>query len=150
MTDDIRTDDTKQREQAFREHKQAGEHMVHRLRSWEEGDILWGWESVRPGGTTGKTYRRADAQRMQGKDFEYLDPDDSHESARGGYEAVADPHKASMGGGPDSAVFLFVARIGSVRTEPHSMQDPEPPLKFATLDKVRVLDSTYIPPEDDD
>lgn len=135
------------REQAFREYKEDGEQMVHRLRNWEAGDILWGWESIRDGSSTGKTYSRRKAKeskaRAEAEDFEHLSPDDAHESAKDAFEACCDPDRTSLGGGPGAAVFLYAARIGSVRTEPHSSHDPEPPLKFATLEKVVVVDSHF-------
>lgn len=150
----VLTDDTEAREQAFKEHKENGEQMVHRLRNWEEGDILWGYESVSPRGSTGKTFSRRKSkeskERAEEKDFEHLDPDDAHESAKDAFESCTDPDSMSMGGGPDTSVFLYAARIKSCRTEPHSSHDPEPPLKFARLGKVVVVDSEYIPPEDDD
>lgn len=148
----VLTADPKTREQAFKEHKSNGEQMVHRLRDWQEGDILWGYECVSGSGSTGKTFSRRHSEEREERisKLDSIDPQDAHESAREAFESITDPDQQSLGTGPDSSVFLYASRIKSVRTEPHSSHDPEPPLKFAQLGKVVVVDSTYIPPEDDD
>lgn len=147
-------EDEDEREQAFREHKQSGEQMVHRLRDWQEGDILWGYESVSPNGSTGKTFSRRNREKRKDRigDLSDLDPQDAHESARDAFDQMADPDPdaVSLGGGPDSSIFLYAARIESVRTEGPGPDPGEPPLKFAQLGKVAVVDSKYIPPEDDE
>ena len=148
----VLTADPKTREEAFKEHKENGEQMVHRLRDWEKGDILWGYESVSGSGSTGKTFSRRNRENREERigDLDGLDPQDAHESARQAFESMTDPDKTSLGGGPDTSVFLYAARIESVRTEGPGPDPGEPPLKFARLGKVVVVDSAYIPPEADD
>lgn len=135
------TTDKEQRERVFRERQSGGERMVHRLRDWEEGDILWGWASVKEGSSTGKTYRHATSDEREEHIGEYLE--EAHTAAREAYEAVVENDGPMLGGGPGAAVFLFAARIESVDTEPPGPDPGEPPLKFAELGKVVVVDSHY-------
>lgn len=145
--DEIHTPDKTQRDAAFVESKENSEQMVHRLRSWESGDILWGWDSVSAeGAATGKTFRRGkDTLDGDGELSGQTAPD----AARDAYESIKDSDADLRGATPGTSVFLYAARIESVRTEGGSSHDPEPPLKFASLTDVAVVESAYIPTEDE-
>lgn len=102
--------------------------MVHRLRDWEAGDKIIGYDVVSGNASHGKTFK---------PDGRLLDSDDPIaavvEQATG---ALYDPES-------DSEVFVWSATIDRVRTEPRDPNDPgEPPLKFAELSDVTVERST--------
>lgn len=101
----------------------TGEQMVHRLRDWSDGDTLYGVTSINldTGASSGKTYR-----------------------AGGEYGADAEQKARDhfAGGTLASGVtVLYRATVQNPRTEPANPMDPgEPPLKFAYLEGVEILD----------
>jgi hypothetical protein len=102
----------------------SGEQMVHRLRDWTDGDTLYGVTSFNQdtGTSSGKTFR-------EGGEY----GEDAEQKARNQYERPGLP----MSG----VTVLFRATVRNPRTEPRNPADPgEPPLKFATLTDVDVLD----------
>lgn len=131
------SEDAETRNEAFAEAKASGEQMVHRLRDWEEGQTIWGYEvRTEGGGSMGKTHTRDDFSI--GKPDEVTDEMEfkSH---------IVDSMYAMLGegGGDDRRVgFAWVAEIDRVRTEGRDPMDPgEPPLKFAVLRNVSVVES---------
>lgn len=139
-TDGEELTEKQRRERAFREMKLDGEHMVHRLRDWREGQIIWGWERENEGGSMGKTYTRAGVgQSMDDHPLDY----EGHRQAMLAYHQHA--KNASTG-----TVFLWVGRVTKVRTAPGDPHDPgEPPNKFAQFTDVRVVDSTDLDADED-
>lgn len=101
----------------------SGKRIVHRLRDWTDGDTLFGVTAYTEGGaSTGKTFR-------EGGEY----GDDAEVQARDMYERPALP----MSG----VSVLYRATVRNPRTEPRDPMDPgEPPLKFARLTEVEVLD----------
>lgn len=136
----VLTTDSTQRERAFKAYKESSEQMIHRLRTWHELQVVWGYETHTEQGTTGKTYTRRGRTRSHIVDSD-VTPDDNvgHNQARDSYFEAVD--NAS----PNTAMFLWVARIESTRTEPRGPDPGEPPLKFASLKSARVVHSVYIP-----
>jgi len=115
----------------------SGERMVHRLRDWEGGDTLYGAASVdlNQGGrsVSGKTYR-------EGGEY----GEDAEAKARGKYETPL------LARGANVAV-LYRATVRDPETEPRNPMDPgEPPLKFATLTEVEVLNYRAEDPDEGD
>lgn len=101
----------------------TGQQMVHRLRDWDEGDTLYGVTFYNEGYDSGS-----------GKTFK------DEDSARGMFES------GGLGAGPGSDTVLFKATVRNPTTEPHNPADPgEPPLKWAELEDVEILDRN--PPE---
>lgn len=101
----------------------AGEQLVHRLREWADGDTLFGVTFMNPdtGASMGKTFREGD---------EYGE----------GAESKAREHYES-GIIASGVTVLFRGTVRDPRTEPRDPEDPgEPPLKFATLTDVEILD----------
>ncbi len=136
------TTDEQQRNQAFIDRKQSGESMINRLRDWEVGQIVWGYDSVQETGSTGKTFTREE----YGGYGDIEDTDRGHERALQMYEARCEQTST----GP-TALFCWVGKIQRVRVEAPDPSDPgEPPLTFAELDAVKVLESTFVPSEEDD
>lgn len=108
----------------FARQKERGEAIVHRLRDWEAGDKIIGYDVVSGNASHGKTFK---------PDGRLLDSDDPLsavvEQATG---PLYDPES-------DSEVFVWSATIERVRTEPRDPADPgEPPLKHAQLSDVTV------------
>lgn len=102
----------------------SGEQMVHRLREWDDGDTLFGVTSMNAdsGASMGKTFREG-GERVNS----------AEQMARDRYENPPLP----MSG----VTVLFRATVRDPRTEPRDAMDPgEPPLKFATLTDVEILD----------
>lgn len=105
----------------------SGEQMIHRLRDWTDGDTLFGVTSMNPdsGASMGKTFREGGER---GEDAEQM--------ARDRYERPALP----MSG----VSVLFRATVRDPWTEPRNPMDPgEPPLKYATLTDVEILEWTH-------
>lgn len=112
----------------FVDRKESGESMVHRLRSWESGDTVYGYDSRSDSGGMGKTFR-------DGGEF---GDQSALDAARDGWASATDPD--NLLGGTTNDVFLWSATVESVRTDPPDPMDPgEPPLKFARLTDVKVL-----------
>lgn len=102
----------------------AGERLVHRLRDWTDGDTAYGVTSVSDssGTSTGKTFR-------EGGEY----GEDAEAKAREQYDRPGLP----MTG----VTVLWRATVRNPRTEPRDPSDPgEPPLKFATLTDVEIMD----------
>lgn len=102
----------------------SGEHLIHRLRDWNDGDTLYGAKTFNPdtGGGMGKTYREGDEYGEQ----------DAEALARGMY---------SNGPTASGVSVLFRATVRNPRAEPRDPSDPgEPPLKYGTLTDVEILD----------
>lgn len=93
--------------------------MVHRLRHWAAGDVIFGYDVVRPGGATGKTFTREHAESM--------------------YNAVEAAPVLGDTLGPETDVFGWVARIESTWSEGPGPDPGEPPLVYASLRDVVVL-----------
>lgn len=116
----------------FENKKADGEQMIHRLRDWAVGDVVFGYDVVTDSSaSTGKTFRREEP---------------SAGGTKSGVQRALDALDAQpVSGdslGEDTHVFAWVARIESVRTEPRDPMDPgEPPLKFAELKDVAVIAS---------
>jgi len=111
----------------FIQSKESGESMVHRLRNWEAGDTVYGWDTLSDSGSMGKTFRGGENGLT----------DDPEGAARDGFEGAVDGPLAS----DTNDVFLWRGTVKSVRTEGRNPMDPgEPPLKFARLSDVEVLD----------
>lgn len=142
----LHTTDKEAREQAFREQNEDTQHMVHRLRDWQDGDILYGVAIIKSNGSAmGKTYRHNPANQSP-KKLDAVDVErQAHKSARSHYEGVVDTDNSNpMGWNDGDVVFLYAAHIYNVTTEPLASSDPgEPPLKHADMEKVVVLDSEY-------
>lgn len=118
----VATDD---RIEQFEQHKSEGRQMVHRLREWEAGDVLFGVETVTDGASSGKTFQRGSETNVQA--FEKASKMFADEPKLGELDE-------------DSVVYLYVADIRTVSTDPRDPADPgEPPLKHASLENVRVL-----------
>jgi len=145
MTDPTDTDETiftadeSRRNELFVEMKQRGEHMIHRLRDWQVGQIVWGYDLHRENGSsTGKTFTRGGASSE-----DILRDERGHEQAKEMYETRTEQIQSG-------AAFYWVGRITRVRVEGRNPADPgEPPLKFAELEQVKVLDSTCVPEVDE-
>lgn len=107
----------------FARQKERGEALVHRLRDWEAGDRVIGYDVVSENASHGKTFR---------PDGRLLDSDEPiaaiTEQATG---PLYDPES-------DSEVFVWSATIERVQTEPRGPDPGEPPLKFAELRDVTV------------
>lgn len=110
---------------AFKQSKKQGRQNLHRLRNWEPGDTVWGYEVRSDGSYTGKTFRR------EGPISEGL------AAAESAYEQAVE--RAS----PGTMVFLYVATVQSVGQEPPGPDPGEPPMKFGHLEDVCLLDSHY-------
>lgn len=122
-------DGPERRAGAFERYKQDGEQMIHRLRDWEAGDTVFGYDILGESGGTGKTFKRggemgdipAFRKAIQGFD---------------NVPAIGD----ELGDG--KVAFLWSAEIETTRTDPRDLNDPgEPPLKYAELSNVTVLAS---------
>lgn len=131
---ELLTPDSDERHRAFKQRLETDEQMVHRLRDWSEGDIIWGWTHLKGGSSMGKTYQREESVPTAADLSDYAP---GHEQARTAYESA-------VGTAASGAVFLWVARIQSVRTEPRGPDPGEPPLKHATLTNPHVLESEVI------
>lgn len=101
-----------------------GRQMIHRLRDWEDGDTLYGATTLTETGRSGKTFR-------EGGEF--------------GDASAKEMAREQFAG--DSALLangvnvLYRATVQQVQTDPRDPDDPgEPPLKFATLTDVEILD----------
>lgn len=104
----------------------SGNHMVHRLREWDDGDTLYGVESFQhdTGAATGKTYHEGG---------EYGE-DTAEAKARNHFE-----NPPPLAGG--MVVVLYRATVQNPQTEPRNPMDPgEPPLKYANLISVEILE----------
>jgi len=119
------SEETPEAVEEFIQSKESGESMVHRLRNWRPGDTVYGWDTLSDNGSMGKTFRGGDDGLT----------DDPEGAARDGFEGAVDGPLSS----DTNDVFLWRATVESVRTDPPN-PDGEPPLKFAHLSDVRVLD----------
>ena len=130
------------RNRLFKEHKEDGWHMVHRLRDWEPNQILWGYEMHRDGGMrSGKTFTREGITGRAG----LPDDDETPAAVNSGHEDAREAYEDSIGfADPPAAFFFYGARIERVRQEPPGADPGEPPLKEAKLRNVFVVDSTVI------
>jgi hypothetical protein len=110
--------------------------MVHRLRNWEEGQTVWGYEVISNGGASmGKTHTRRDFT-----DHSENYQDDSDEFV----PQIIDSMQAMLDNTGDDSVsagFAWVAEIESVQTEPPGPDPGEPPLKKARFRKLVVMES---------
>ena len=110
----------------LKQRKETGMNMVHRLRDWERGDTIWGFDiQSENGSTTGKTFDRS--RRL---------PDDSDPFVETVEQRMAQTlemvKKPAVG-------FVWVGTIEKVTTEGHDHSDPgEPPLKHASISDVCV------------
>jgi hypothetical protein len=137
---DMILDDEQQRNQRFKDHKLNDEIMVSRLRNWEQGQTIYGCDLIAENGSSGKTFTRDDKPTVLDDSGSPIDADKGHEKAAAMFDQLrADP--------PDgqNAVFYWVGRLASTRTEGRNPTDPgEPPLKYGTLDTLRIIESEYI------
>lgn len=103
----------------------SGEQMVHRLRDWTDGDTLYGVTSFSSSGAAmGKTYRDRGEYR-----------DTAEQKAREHFKNG--PAFGSFSG----VMVLYRATVTDVWDEGTDPADPgEPPLKYATLTDVEILD----------
>jgi len=100
----------------------SGEQIVHRLREWNEGDTVWGVMAFDPssGTSTGKSFR------------------EGHEYGEGAEQKARERYERP--GLPMSGVtVLYRATVQNPRSEGRVGRDAEPPLKFATLTEVEIL-----------
>lgn len=114
-------------EYTFKRRKEKGMNMVHRLRDWEAGDTIWGYDiQIDNGNTTGKTFSRNDSTLVP-EDEPYV------EQVEERMEQMLDTH-------PSPAVgVVWVGTVETVTTEAHDHSDPgEPPLKHASVTDVCV------------
>jgi hypothetical protein len=128
------SDNTEMREAAFAEAKTGGRQMVHRLRDWEEGQTIWGWEThVESGGSMGKTHTRRDFERRV-DDSEPVRP-----QVKAALVDTATGQLESTRTDVRTAGFVWVAEIADVHTEPPGPDPGEPPLKDASLTNLSVV-----------
>lgn len=123
MTDQYVTEDGQVDVDAVRE-RLTGESTVHRLRDWTDGDTLFGFQLMDPGNraTIGKTFREGGeyGESAENKAREHYD----NTTLRRGVEV------------------LYRATVQDPREDPPLAMDPgEPPLKYATLTDVEILDA---------
>jgi hypothetical protein len=117
---------SEERIKQFEESKMNRQVMIHRLRDWEAGDVVFGYDVVGETSSTGKTFRR------NGEYGEELAIEKAINAMRNA-PAIGELSE-------DSQVFAWVGKIERVRTEPRDPHDPgEPPLKHAQLEQVSVL-----------
>lgn len=102
----------------------SGRQMIHRLREWEDGDTLYGARTYTDSGASGKTFR-------EGSEFgDTTALDMAREQFAG--ELTLNTNGVSV---------LYSATVEQVQTDPRDPNDPgEPPLKFARLTDVEILD----------
>jgi hypothetical protein len=110
----------------FQQSKEDGLNLVNRLRSWQEGDVVWGYDiQTKAGQTTGSTYSQDDhAIEMSSYGFlEFLE--------REMMESVS-KHGPAVG-------VVWVGIIDGVEEESHARAElGEPPLKHASIRDVCV------------
>lgn len=113
----------------FEEDKSSGEQMIHRLRDWEAGDVIFGYDVIQANGSmSGKTFKRGNS----------LGGNSCVENALAGLEnqpLIGD----TLSDG--TVAFAWVGRIVRTRQERGDPMDGEPGLKFAELEDVTVLAS---------
>lgn len=114
-TADVDTDELRER--------LTGERMVHRLRDWTDGDTLFGTArfATDADACLGKTFQKGGERRASARQL-----------ARENYERTGIPM--------DSVSVLYRATVRDPRTEPRGPDPGEPPVKFATLTEVEILD----------
>jgi hypothetical protein len=100
---------------------QNGQQMIHRLRDWSDGDILFGVRSYNAAGgytaSSGKTFQDEGRARSMFNGSPVL------------------------GNKEDFDVILFKAVIRGPKRDPADPYDPgEPPSQYATLESVEILD----------
>lgn len=103
----------------------SGEHMVHRLRDWTDGDTVFAVTHFtdKDRGAVGKTFREGSGHG-----------EGAEKEAREFFNSGFPP-------GHVTAAILFRATVRDPRTEPRDPNDPgEPPLKFATFSDVEILE----------
>lgn len=125
-----------ERIEAFIREKESGRSQVHRLRSWAVGDTVYGYEIVRPNrGRMGKTFRHESPHRTP-----------AEERARKAFDGVLSGPLSTDG----ADVFLYKATIARLHANAPDPYDPgEPPLKFANLTDVQVIDHHLDTPADE-
>lgn len=119
---------TRDRNEQFEREKAQGEQMIHRLRDWEAGDVIFGYEVHSGSGSTGKTFKRGG---------EHGDTPAFRKAIQGFDNAPVLGDELSEG----STAYVWSATIQKTRTAPRGPDPGEPPLKFAELEDVTVLAS---------
>jgi len=111
----------------FEQAKMSREVLVHRLRDWEVGDVVCGYDVVSDGASHGKTFKRG------GEFGDTLAIE----------QAIDGVRNAPLLGetlDEDTTAFAWVGIIESTRTEGRNPADPgEPPMKTAKLKQVSVV-----------
>ena len=124
---DMRGEVSDEEIEQFEQSKMSGEVIIHRLRDWEAGDVVCGYDVVSDGASHGKTFKRG------GEFGDTLAIE----------QAIDGVRNAPLLGetlDEDTTAFAWVGIIESTRTEGPNPADPgEPPLKFGTLKQVSVL-----------
>lgn len=124
----------KLRAKRFKQFKEQGKHMIHRLRDWEPEDVVWGYETHGETASMGKTFSK-DGPGPADADLS----DSGFDAAQDGYEFHLEENLDTKG-----VAFLWVGRIESVHTESRVGDEGEPPLKEASFRSVRVLRTDYV------
>lgn len=110
----------------FKDKKMDGEIMVHRLRDWETGETIWGYDIVGSGVSSGKTFKRGDDGLVGGE----MKFSEAIETRMEQHLEMAEPPCVG---------FVWCATIERTRTEGRDPADPgEPPLKYAEVSDVVV------------
>lgn len=115
-----------ERIEQFEESKMNGETMIHRLRDWEAGDVVFGYDVVSDGASHGKTFRRGD---VHGDEF----------AIERAINAVRDAPLVGDELSEGTVAFAWVGKVEKTRTEPPGPDPGEPPLKMAELEQVSVV-----------
>lgn len=127
MTAPLTEQDEATIEVVMKQRKETGMNMVHRLRDWEPGDTIWGYDiQVEDGATSGKTFSRDESSLvLEGEEYVTL--------VEERMEAMLNEHKSPAVG------VVWVGTIEKVTEEAHDHSDPgEPPLKHASISDVCV------------
>lgn len=113
----------------FERDKASGKQMIHRLRDWEPGDVIFGYDVIQANGSmSGKTFKRG--SELGG-----------NSAIRNALNGLEDQPLFGETLSDGTVAFAWVGRIVRTRQERGDPMDGEPGLKFAELEDVTVLAS---------